>query len=310
MTATANANAVHVVVAQWQAGGGALLVVPGWLDSGTAPWLCTEGCLFRQAERPGQQSAMAPNAPLAASLGGLNHLQLYGFDSAAKPVAGTIAVRVDALVGPPPATAKLHLNLCLTGALGITRATAPQHTRITAAVAILRDIYASIGVDVSCAFFDVKASPFVAHSADDPELSALFASGAALPMGINVFLVEQLTTDSAKGPQPISGLSGGIPGPVRQVGSAQAGVAVSLQLHFGEEDRLGVAIAHEVGHYLGLFHTEEHATTGGKPRQDQLSDTAPDATQNLMFWSPQLTSRALTAQQRAVIFDNPWLQQD
>ncbi len=289
-----------------------MIVVPGWLDSVGAPWLCTDGCLFRQAERPRQQTALAPNCPAEVGLAGANTLQIYGFsvDSAhqAHPAGGSVGVRVDAVVGSAPEHAVLRVNLCLTGALGISAAVAPKHSRIVAAVAALQDIFADISVAVTVTYADVGGSPFVSHDVEDAELSKLFASGAGQPMGVNVFLVEKLTYAAKAGPLPISGLSGGIPGPVREVGGPQAGVAVSLQLGVGEEDRLGVAIAHELGHFLGLFHTEEPASPGKVPQGDQLFDTASGATDNLMYWSPQANSRKLSAQQRAVVWNSAWLE--
>lgn len=309
LAVTAVAPGVGLAVGQWQDGAGALQVVPSWLGGPLAPWLCVAGCVQRQAARPSQQSAWVVAAKGQELPAGLWQIRSYSFDLAKEnPISAQAKVRVDAVFGADPAQGALRVNLCLTGALGITAALAKDHPRIQQAVAQLQGIYAAAGIEVQVALADVVApNLLVEHDAADDELAALFATGAKLPLGINVFLIEQLYRTQPTGTQPIAGLAGGIPGPPLQMGTPSAGVAVSLALGPGEDDRLGTVIAHELGHFLGLYHTVEAAAAGAEPLNDQLADTDGDA-KWLMHWSPGQGSAALSPEQMRILRASPWLQ--
>lgn len=309
LAVTTEAAGAGLALAQWQDGAGSLLIVPAWLAGPFAPWLCTSGCVQRQAARPSAQTSQVVAAAGSALPAGVWRLRAYGFEpSSAKPAAAVAQLRVDAVYAADSGHGRLRVNLCLTGALGIDAKVAVLHPRIQAAITQLRDIYAAAGIDVEISLRDVKAPQLlVEHDAGDAELSELFGSGAHLPMGVNVFLVEQLYRTTASGTQAIAGLAGGIPGPPLQVGGAQSGVAVSLALGPAEDDRLGVVIAHELAHFLGLFHTVEAAAPGAEPLQDQLDDTDTGG-QWLMHWSPQADSSAFSAEQARRIRASPWIE--
>ncbi len=309
LTVTTEAAGVGLALAQWQDGAGSLLIVPAWLAGPFAPWLCTSGCVQRQAARPSAQTSQVVAAAGSALPAGVWRLRAYGFEpSTAKPAAALAQLRVNAVYAADSGHGRLRVNLCLTGALGIDAKIAALHPRIQTAIKQLRDIYATAGIDVEVALRDVQAPQLlVEHDAGDAELSELFGSGRDLPMGINVFLVEQLYRTTPAGTQAIAGLAGGIPGPPLQVGGAQSGVAVSLALGPAEDDRLGVVIAHELAHFLGLFHTVEAAAPGAAPLEDQLDDT-DTGDQWLMHWSPQADSTAFSAEQARRLRTSPWIE--
>lgn len=309
LTVTALAPGIGLAVGQWQDGAGKLQVVPSWLGGSLAPWLCLSGCVQRQAGRPSQQSAwLVADTPEGLPTG-LWQLRTYGFDPhQEKPVAALARVRLDAVFGPDPAKGVLRVNLCLTGALGISAALAKDHPRIQQAVGQVQAIYATAGIEVQLALVDVAVpNLLVEHDAVDAELSELFATGAKLPLAINVFLVEQLYRNHSGSSQPIAGLAGGIPGPPLQVGTPSSGVVVSLSLGPGEDDRLGTIIAHELGHFLGLYHTIEAAAPSGEALEDQLADTDSNP-KWLMHWAPGLGSAALSPGQMRLLRASPWLQ--
>ena len=255
--------------------------------------------------------SLAPNAPLPAQLAGTHEIVVHGFTwdggGPVQPAATQVAVTIDAVTEDPLPAGRLAINLCLTGAGGLTAAIAPKHTRIAAAVATLRDTFAAIALDVTVTYLDVTGSHFVVHDSDDAEVSTLFRSAKGAPPGINVFLVQTLSFEGGKAPLPMIGLSGGVPGPFGPAGSAQAGVVVALQLETGQPDRLGVAIAHELGHFLGLYHTSDQPGSDGAQLHDQLPDTAENDSANLMHWSPQPQSTKLTAQQAAILLQSAWV---
>ena len=60
-------------------------------------------------------------------------------------------------------------------------------------------------------------------------------------------------------------------------------------------------MAHEVGHYLGLFHTSELFGA----QHDALDDTPRDDTQNLMHFST--SGDQLSHHQAVVAANNPWV---
>ena len=100
-------------------------------------------------------------------------------------------------------------------------------------------------------------------------LDKLFAvSGRVDNDYINIFLISSFT------PYPVIGIAGGIPGPQLLQGTAHSGVAVSALgglTSMSEADLFmqGDTMAHELGHYLGLFHTTERNGDSFDP----LSDT-------------------------------------
>lgn len=117
---------------------------------------------------------------------------------------------------------------------------------------------------------------------------------------LNLFLVRSMGAS-------VIGYAGGIPGPPLLQGTAHSGVAIST---FGGLSTMsqadlvlqGATMAHEVGHYLGLFHTTEKSGNGFDPLSDTpecdrgVYDTDGDGAvsaaecssadgPNLMFWS-------------------------
>ncbi len=125
---------------------------------------------------------------------------------------------------------------------------------------------------------------------DLPELFAL--SAGARGSAIHVFLVDQ--ADVALG------ISGGVPGPPGVHGTGSSGVVMSVAL-FDSPQQLGRALAHELGHYLGLFHPRE----ADDVTLDPLGNTPNEAT-NLMFRTAT-GGQSLTDAQRSVLAESPLL---
>lgn len=144
--------------------------------------------------------------------------------------------------------------------------------------------------------------------------------------GINYFLVQSVG-------QGILGLSGGIPGPALIQGTLHSGVVISL---FGGLTQLtdvgkllqGGTMAHEGGHYMGLYHpTERNGKTfdalPDTPKCDSSKDTNGDGIvsalecvgfgeSNLMFWaappaSSGIVQDQLTHDQKYVLQRNPMI---
>jgi hypothetical protein len=132
------------------------------------------------------------------------------------------------------------------------------------------------------------------HIEGRPErLDELFSLSAGISEpGINVFLISDMGS--------YIGIAGGIPGVLGVHGTARSGVALAADL-LGDLDGADLVLMHEIGHFLGLFHTTESSGTV----LDPLSDTPvcpgtrdddrdhelasweceEDGADNLMFWT-------------------------
>jgi hypothetical protein len=96
------------------------------------------------------------------------------------------------------------------------------------------------------------------------------------PRTLNVYCVQGFVWDP---PLPVIGLSGGIPGPVFN-GTRDSGIALRTSPFFSCNDCVDAfaeLFAHEIGHYLGFYHTTE----ANWQEADPLSDTprCPEGTE-------------------------------
>lgn len=196
----------------------------------------------------------------------------------------------------------LALHLYYVGANGLR----PEGTRgpmfvsdaIDRAEAILSPSGLSIGdvcqTDVVGALRDrlsVVDPPRFGLLVELPELLALSAGGRG--SAIDVFLVDQVDV--------ALGISGGLPGPPGMHGTGSSGVAMSVAL-FDDSVQFGRALAHELGHFLGLFHPVE----ADGVTLDPLADSPRDSS-NLMSRSAT-GGESLTANQRNVLRSSPLLE--
>ena len=125
----------------------------------------------------------------------------------------------------------------------------------------------------------------------------LSASRGAFSPAVNIFILGDVSDFSGQ----VLGISGGIPGPPNP--SPRSGVAISIITSAGADGRfsdqdirvLGETMAHEVGHYCGLFHPVDFSGEVVTD-EDPLNDTRTcgnffdcantDLVNNLMFSTP------------------------
>jgi hypothetical protein len=124
-------------------------------------------------------------------------------------------------------------------------------------------------------------------------LDELFRLSAGLEKpGVNVFIVGDMGD--------YIGIAGGIPGPIGLHGTDRSGLALAADL-MGDLVDGDQVLLHEIGHYLGLFHTSESSGTvldplSDTPACDLQYDTDSDGVlgtqeceghgaENLMFWT-------------------------
>jgi hypothetical protein len=146
------------------------------------------------------------------------------------------------------------------------------------------------------------------------ELPSLFRlSAGAANSAIDLFFVQDIMPRSGDGEPEAE--AGGIPGPLGMHGTAGSGIAIATDMMDGDATRLGRTLAHEIAHYLGLFHTSEadgsvfdalDDTPECRSDRDadrnglSVADCAGAGADNLMFWALS-TGTKLTAAQREVL---------
>ncbi|MBI3993776.1 MAG: hypothetical protein HY342_10915 [Candidatus Lambdaproteobacteria bacterium] len=149
------------------------------------------------------------------------------------------------------------------------------------------------------------------------ELDALFAGHPSPPEddALNMFVVDQLALPGVL--TGVVGLASRIPGPFNLDGTAKSGIVVEYQ---SSGSQLGYTLAHELGHYLGLYHTSQQynlSIVGHDPIADTPECTdddlgashdfgrCPDVS-NLMFPFVTSNSNPLVSQEQVnVIRLNP-----
>jgi len=154
--------------------------------------------------------------------------------------------------------------------------------------------------------------------ADDEQEAAenfAYGAGAGRP-ALDVFLIASGTT--------LLGMAGGIPGAMTMHGTRSSGVVIGLDdLETGIDGGFfdaaypPVLLGHEVGHFLGLFHTSEADGTEIEPLGDtpvcdasrdengdgllEPAECAGFGAENVMFWGVQSSDATFSPSQRDVL---------
>ncbi|MES2644666.1 MAG: hypothetical protein V4850_34580 [Myxococcota bacterium] len=147
----------------------------------------------------------------------------------------------------------------------------------------------------------------------DEELGTLFRTvDAAGDRSITFFFVQEITDDEGA---TILGLAGGPPGTAAVGGTSKSGVVVTTASFESDPAEVARIMAHEGGHFLGLFHTTEKDGSESDPLGDTpecASDTDGNGTfsssecagtgaENLMWWASSADSTDMSADQGWVV---------
>ncbi|TNF35238.1 MAG: hypothetical protein EP329_06400 [Deltaproteobacteria bacterium] len=309
-------------LASWTGPDDTVLVTDGWLDGdGAMQGLCLD-CPNRVALSEGDFAAIAPNNPVPTLLPGTHTFVAFGMlpkevsqnfqgpcgddectildqfqcpkDCAATPVEGDVLVSVHAKVAPTetaPVSGVLNLNLHFTGAKGWSAATAPDDEELQDILDKVRAIYAQDSVQIrigEITYRDIDPSFHIIETVQGPnsDLMQLFAQSEGAPENaVNLFFVDEISAGQFGGAGVILGVAGGIPGPPLVAGSWRSGVAISVQEVEGAPAGIDTTVAHETGHFLGLFHTSEQDFGFGAQIHDPLPDTPQNDETYLMFYT-------------------------
>ncbi|HKU38891.1 MAG TPA: hypothetical protein VJR89_12110 [Polyangiales bacterium] len=102
-----------------------------------------------------------------------------------------------------------------------------------------------------------------------PQLPELFElSAGAGNVALDVFFVSSI---ERQGEAELGGIAGGTPLPFGMHGTGASGIAIAADALQATPLQLGRALAHELGHALGLFHTTERDGTTFDPFDDTPS---------------------------------------
>ena len=300
----------YVTLADWTDPTGFELVNAGWTSQD--PTFCLS-CNNRIASSEGAFAAIAPNNPASQLEPGEHTFSVYGFklegglfSQELLPLDGTVEIRVQAKVLPEaPQAGILDLNLYFTGAQGLTAENAPTDAEFQATMDTVREIYGQVGIEIgNLTYQDAPSEYQVIENVmgADSDLMALFATTESQQTNaLNLFFVDELKNgDFAFG--VILGIAGGIPGPPLWQGTPKSGVAVAIKPVQGAPAQVETTIAHELGHFLGLFHTSEQSFTG---IHDPLPDTPDNDASYLMFNTGE--GNVLSPWQGIVMRSNPWV---
>lgn len=222
-----------------------------------------------------------------------------------------------------PAAQALDLNIYYVGIQGLDAASAPADPALQEAITTLDAIYAEAGIALGeIRHFDVApevADEFAIIEDVTTEPDLLVAT--SVPPGstddellsVNVFFVADMDDGG------VVGISQGIPGPIGLHGTPGSGVVLTAEFLGGSAGNqlTGQILAHELGHWLGLFHTSEIAGGFFDPIEDteRCEDIAelvesstfnqcPDFL-NLMFPFANPAAGNLTTDQASVLGANP-----
>lgn len=226
--------------------------------------------------------------------------------------------------------AQLDLNLYFVGLPDLSAEEGPDDSDLARTLATLDRTFSGVGVTLGEVRYvelegpDVDDLTVIDERADLGRLVARSVepgSSDSERLSVNVFLVSTIAIPNSDA----IGISQGLPGPPGLHGTPASGVVLTaelLRLGSNEDPGLGaeltgVVMAHEVGHWLGLFHTTELTGTAADPLLDtpECPDIAdrlenqslggcPDVG-NLMFPVAAIANQTLTGDQGDVLRANP-----
>jgi hypothetical protein len=200
-------------------------------------------------------------------------------------------------------TGTVNLNLVFVGVDGIDAGNASGNTALQSALDRMESIWAEGGIaigEVNYEDFDGDVEKFTVIDDDSSEAGQLYET-VSRSNGITIFFVQEISSSSGS---TIVGQAAGPPGAATLEGTSKSGMIVSAVDLADDASYVGLAMAHEGAHFLGLFHTTEK----DGDRHDPIGDTeqGSSSSSNLMWWAPEAGSSAnLTSDQSWVLRRNP-----
>lgn len=251
-------------------------------------------------EIPGLVDWLYPNSPSLRVEEGTYTLLVRGTDAfTGSNLNEDIEVRIYTPDSKPAQTCGLHVDFLVDDAALSLETFDAAVARIVEQVDLnYRQIgikiadYQTYRVDMQSSDIDLDDGSAV--GVVDDVLRKTVANGAARENAVHVLLVRRIGGSDNPTFDP-AGYSMGLPGPYAN-NRGTAAVLVSTELYSGggtlDADGLASSLAHEIGHFLGLYHTSErngtkHDPIGDTPQCDSEFSCTDDFRRNLMtssFW--------------------------
>jgi hypothetical protein len=197
----------------------------------------------------------------------------------------TLYVKFDPAGG---VTGRLDANLFFVGSDNVDASTAPSSSRFQNALREWERVYGGSGITVGNYTYNAVDAAAAeryrvvdyGEDIDSVEVGGILSlSSGRTEHAVNVFFVHDFAGYG------LLGVAGGIPGPPAVHGTTHSGVIVNLDGAWDYGPGLiGQVVAHEVGHYLGLFHATENPEAGFPYSGDPIGDTWDGDSSNLMYW--------------------------
>ena len=224
--------------------------------------------------------------------------------------------------------ATIYVEIVLVGLDGLDATTAADDPNLAAALAGLEAEWGTANLTPSYGFVDFAGDVATytvvdidTAAGDYGEFNDLLRT--ASPVGVRTltfFLVQEIA-DIGAGGATILGLSAGPPGAAAVHGTSKSGVVVSALDIAAAPGDVGKIMAHEGGHFLGLYHTTEKAGD----QHDSLTDTpecpasadadasgtlsasecAGQGGENVMFWTLTSGTASMSTDQSWVLRRSP-----
>ncbi len=249
--------------------------------------------LNRSFPAQGVQAVMIPQTPdiAAQTPSGSYSFSIVAFDDNSQGIAGA---NIDVYVVHTNAGHRhVTVNLFFSGSAGLNASNAKSDANFQKVVQGFVGIWGqgpgtcttapagSLGlcidsvnyIDLLAGYTDI-AGDASEEAPPQKDLEELFMQSAGHPQGVNFFFIDDAAVDGLSSSSGLLGLDGSIPSPGALQGTPRSGAVVildSVPSVAADIQSVAATIAHEGGHYLGLYHNQESDCS-----IDNLSDTPCD----------------------------------
>ncbi len=200
---------------------------------------------------------------------------------------------------------------------GMTAAGAESDDTMKSIVASLGDLWSDLGLELGeVSYEDFSGDVDTYTTVDGDEEFGNLLREASDGVHLTFFMVQDIEFGDGAS---ILGLSGGPPGVATVGGTSKSGVVINVANAASNPDEVALIMAHEGGHFMGLFHPTEKSGEGHDPLGDtpecpdgnsdgtvSTSECSGKGAENVMWWAAKTgTSAEFSGDQAWVVARNP-----